>query len=186
MCCFPVPWNTSRSNQSLLKLFGRRGWPIAFFSLPLQWEASRSCSQSGQCDMCSEWNENIGHCHLLVGLSQYQQNEVQWCISSFFLFLFLEHLCALKPHARICICVITSQSEEEHCWPSMFLCWTFYGAEEQDWGAVINSLHVPLHKWNGIETQVQPEMKAKWDRLPFIWKGVCLNEGNAPLKIQSK
>lgn len=54
------------------------------------------------------------------------------------------------------------------------------------WGAVINSLHVPLHKWNGIETQVQPEMKAKWDRLPFIWKGVCLNEGNAPLKIQSK
>lgn len=61
---------------------------LLFFSLPLQWEASRSCSQSGQCDMCSEWNENIGHCHLLVGLSQYQQNEVQWCISSFFFFFF--------------------------------------------------------------------------------------------------
>lgn len=131
---------------------------LLFFPLPLQWEASRSCSQSGQCDMCSEWNENIGHCHLLVGLSQYQQNEVQWCISSFFLFLFLEHLCALKPHARICICVITSQSEEEHCWPSMFLCWTFYGAEEQDEG-LSSTLFTCL---STNETELRRKCNQKW------------------------
>lgn len=156
---------------------------LLFFFLPLQWEASRSCSQSGQWDMCSEWNENIGHCHLLVGLSQYQQNEVQWCIFSFS--FFGTPLCFKATCEDLYLCnhvTIRGGTLLALYVPLLNFLWNW----RTRWGAVINSLHVPLHKWNGIETQVQPEMKAKWDRLPFIWKGVCLNEGNAPLKIQSK